>query len=64
MIVFLFDPASMHLNEIGINALMKSSCTSNIPFANNKITAEFILERYFEKQYIMKYRFPELMTVN
>jgi len=64
MVVFLFDPASMHLDELGVKILLKSCAVSNIPLANNKTTAEFILERFFEKQLVIQSRYPEMAVVN
>lgn len=60
MVVFLFDPSSMRLNEPGVQALLRSCYIFNVPLANNRATAEFILERLLEKQLVIQNRCPEL----
>jgi methylglyoxal synthase len=60
MVIFLFDPSSLHLDEPGVQTLLKSCFIYNVPLANNRATAEFILERYLEKQLVVQSRFGEL----
>jgi methylglyoxal synthase len=60
MVIFLFDPLSMRLDEPGVQILLKSCFIYNVPLANNMATAEFILERYLEKQLVVQNRFSQL----
>lgn len=56
ILVLLFDPALMRLDKPGVLALLKSCFITNIPLANNIATAEFILERYLDKQMVFESR--------
>lgn len=64
MVIFLFDPSSIRLNEPGVLRLLKCCFVSNIPFANNRATAEFIIERFMEKQLVIQNRFHELVPTS
>jgi methylglyoxal synthase len=63
MFIFLFNPCSMHLDEPGVGVLLKSCYIFNVPLANNKATAEFILERFLEKQLVIQWRCPEMSSI-
>lgn len=60
MIILLFDPALMRLDSPGILTLLKSCYLKNIPLANNCATAEFILERYLDRQMVFQNRVWEM----
>ena len=62
IVSFLFDPCSLHMDELGVKVLLKSCRVYNIPLANNKATAEFTLDRFFEVRMSTQYRCPELLV--
>ena len=58
MVIFLHDP-QLRLDDLGIMDLLRSCNVQNIPFANNMITAEFILHRFLEKEMAASWRCPD-----
>jgi len=64
MIVFLQDPLSINLNELGIRLLLQACSVNNIPLASNLITAEFVLHRYLETKMATMWRCPERLSLS
>ena len=64
MVVFLQDPLSINLDELGIRLLLQACSINNVPLASNFITAEFILHRYLEKEMAVMWRCPERLHVS
>ena len=58
MVIFLHEPL-LRLDDPGIMDLLRSCNVRNIPFANNMITAEFILHRFLEKEMATLWRCPD-----
>ena len=58
MVIFLHDPL-LCLDDPGLMEFLGSCNVQNIPFANNLITAEFILYRFLEKEMATYWRCPE-----
>jgi len=63
IVIFLFNPCSMQLDDPGIKTLLKSCFIFNVPLANNRATAEFVLERFLERQMVIQSRCPEASSV-
>ena len=57
MVIFLHDP-TLNLSDPGVMELLTACNVRNIPFANNLITAEFILHRFLEKGMATYWRCP------
>jgi len=62
MVIFLCDFSLINVDE-SIGAMLQACTLYDVPLANNIATAEFILERYLEKQMAIKYRTPEKVLV-
>jgi methylglyoxal synthase len=58
IVICLCDPCMINIDDSGMGVLLQACTVHNVPLANNIATAEFILERYLEKQMATRYRTP------
>ncbi len=59
LVIFLHGP-DLNLKDHGVMELLRACISQNIPFANNATTAEFILQRFLEKEMATYWRCPEI----
>lgn len=58
MVICLFNPGSINLDYPGMRMMLQLCTLHDIPMANNVATAEFIIERFLERQMATRYRCP------